>query len=292
MRKLRQPRRPPPWLLAARPWIGEWPRPKPYGASAPSRKCWRRLAVVACVGVVAHRVDRAFPGDHVVEAGGQPGIAGPHDAVDRRAEAVGDAALMADGAAMHLAGIGVQPGMRHAGRVEDAGAQQGGEILAGAALDDLRQDAEILVDVGIAGAGREMQRGDAGDQVVGVALAEHALDRRAAQHRQRPVVAHAGLVVAQIERARRRLAEPRQQAAHIGVEHGGVGELVEQQRAGELLGDRADQRQGLRGVWDARLRVGPAPDALADHLAVAQNRRGAAGAGVALGQCVERGVEA
>ena len=63
-------------------------------------------------------------------------------------------ALVALGAVGHGGGVGGQQRARHAGGVEDAGAQQLREAAAGALLQDVRQDAKILVDVGIAGARR------------------------------------------------------------------------------------------------------------------------------------------
>ena len=60
------------------------------------------------VRVIARRVDVALPGDHVVEAGAEPGIAGPQDAVLGGAEAVGRRALVALRAVRHGAGVGGQ----------------------------------------------------------------------------------------------------------------------------------------------------------------------------------------
>src|SRR5882757_1894577 len=73
-------------------------------------------------GIVARRVDMALPGDHVVEAGAEPGIPGPQDAVLGGAEAAGLRALVALRAVRHGARIGGEERARHPGRLEDAAA--------------------------------------------------------------------------------------------------------------------------------------------------------------------------
>src|SRR6185437_2461592 len=44
--------------------------------------------------VIASGIDMALPGDHVVERGTEPGIAGPQNTVLRRAEAVSNRTLV------------------------------------------------------------------------------------------------------------------------------------------------------------------------------------------------------
>ena len=180
----------------------------------------------------------------------------------------------------------------HAGAFEDAGAQQFREAAAGALLHDVRQDAEILVDVGVAGAGREVQRARAGDHAGGLGVAERRLGRRAVQHRDRPVVAQAGLVVTEMQRARRRLLQERQAGAHVAIQHRRVGEGVQHRGAGELLGDGAHAEQRARRERDAAFGVGPAPGVAHQHLAVAQRGDGAAGSGIGARQGLDDAVEA
>ena len=98
-----------------------------------------------------------------------------------------------------------------------AGTQQVGEASAGALLHDLGQQAEILVDVGVPGAWGEMQGAGAGDDAGGFSVAERRLGRRAVQHRYRPVIAQAGLIVAQMHGVGRRLFQPRQAGTNVGV---------------------------------------------------------------------------
>ena len=221
-----------------------------------------------------------FPGDHVVEAGAEPGIAGPEDAVLRGAEAGGDIALIALGAVRHGAGIGGEEGAAHAGAVEDARAQQLGEAAAGVVLQRVRQQAEILVHVGIARARRELQGGGAGDDPRRFRIAEGGFDRRAMQHRHRPVVAQAGLVVRQVERAGRRIAQQRQPGADQRVEHRRVAAGIQHRGAGELLGDGAHAEQRPRREGDAPFRIGIAPGMAQQHLAVPQHGDGAARPGI------------
>ena len=246
-------------------------------------------AVVERVGVVARGVDLAFPGDHVVEAGAEPGIAGPQDAVLRGAEATGRRALVALGAVGHGGCVGGEQRGCHAGGIEDAGAQQVGEAAAGAVLQDVGQQTKILVDVGVAGAGGEVQRARAGDDAGGLGVAERRFGRRAVQHRHRPVVAQAGLVVAQVQRAWWGLLQVRQAGAHVGVQHRGVGEGVQHGGAGELLGDRAHAEQCPRGEGDAALGVGPAPGVADQRLAGAQD---AAWPGIGTREGLQGAVEA
>ena len=130
-------------------------------AEAETVCCWRSVgechwcgeAAVQRVGVVTRRVDVTLPGDHVIEAGAEAGVAGPHDAVLCGTEAAGGGAFVALGAVGHGARVGRQQRSLHAGGVEYAGAQQVGEASAGALLHDLGQQAEVLVDVGVPRAG-------------------------------------------------------------------------------------------------------------------------------------------
>src|SRR5580658_1466723 len=61
----------------------------------------RGKAAVQRNGVVAGGVDVALPGDHVVEAGAEPGVAGPQDAVLRGPKTPVRRALVALGAVWH-----------------------------------------------------------------------------------------------------------------------------------------------------------------------------------------------
>ena len=96
----------------------------------------------------------------------------------------------------HGTGVGGQERAGHPGALEDTGLQQFREASAGALLQHVREDTEILVSVGIAGARRKMQGPGGGHDSGGFHLAERRLSRRTVQHRHRPVVAQAGLVVA------------------------------------------------------------------------------------------------
>ncbi len=234
----------------------------------------------------------AFPRDHVVEAGAEAGIAGPQDAVFGGAEAAGGGAFVALGAIGHGAGVGGQQCGCHAGGFEDAGAQEVGKAAAGARLKDVGENAEIMVGVGVAGAGRELQRARAGDHAGGFDVAERGLGRRAVQHRQRPVVAQAGLVVTQVQRGWRPLRQVRQAGSDVVVEVGRVGKGVQQRGAGELLGDGAHAEQGARGERNAAFGVGPAPGVADQGFAVAHDGDGAAWSGVGAGECFDGAIEA
>ncbi len=171
-------------------------------------------------------------------------------------------------------------------------AQQFREGAAGAVLHDVRQDAEVLVDVGVAGAGHEVQRSRAGDHAGGFGVAERRLGRGAVQHRDRPVVAQAGLVVTEMQRARRRLLEEREAGADVVIQHRRVGERVQHRGAGELLGDGAHAEQRVRGERDAAFGVGKAPCVAQQHFAVAQRGDGTAGSGIGAGEALDHAVEA
>jgi hypothetical protein len=125
-----------------------------------------------------------------------------------------------------------------------------------------------------------MQRTRAGDHALGLDLAERCFDRRTVQHRHRPVIAQAGLVVAQMQRTRCRLFQQRQARAHIVIEHGWIGEGIQHHGAGELLGDGAHAEQRARRERDAPLRIGPAPGMAHQHLALLQYSYGAAWPGI------------
>ena len=140
--------------------------------------------------------------------------------------------------------------------------------------------------------GAKLQRPRAGDDAGGFGVAERRLGRRAVQHRHRPVVAQAGLVVAQMQRAGRRLLQQRQAGAHVAVQHRRVGKGVQHHAAGELLGDRAHAEQRARREGNAPLGVGPAPGVANQDLAVAQHGDRAAGSGIGAGQGVDSAVEA
>ena len=236
------------------------------------------------VGIVPGRIDMPLPGDHVVEAGAEPGIACPNDAILRGAETAGLRALVALRPIRHGARVGGQEGAGHPGALEDAAAQQLREAPSGALLQDVRQDPEILVAVGIAGAGRKLQRPGGGHDAGGFDLPERRLGRRTMQHRHGPVVAQTRLVVAEVQRAWRRLLQQRQAGPHVVIEHRRVGKGVQDQAAGELLGDGAHAKQRVRREGKAPFGIGPAPGVTSQHLAVAQYGKRTAGSGVVAGQ--------
>ena len=146
--------------------------------------------------------------------------------------------------------------------------------------------------VGMARAGREVQRACAGDHAGGLGVAERRLGRRAVQHRHRPVVAQAGLVVAQMQRRRRRLLQQRQAGAHIAIQHRRIGKRIQHHGAGELLGDGAHAEQRARRERDAPFGIRPAPGVAHQHLAVAQRGDRAAGSGIAAWQGFDDAIEA
>jgi hypothetical protein len=150
-----------------------------------------REAAIEAIGVIARGVDKALPGDHIVERGGEAGIAGPEDAVLGGAKAAGDMARIALSAIGQRAGIGGEDGAGHAGGQQHTLAKQGGEILARAGSQDVGEDAEILVHIGIAAAGGEMQAGGAAQYPRGFGIAEGGLHRAAMQHGDGPVIAQA-----------------------------------------------------------------------------------------------------
>ncbi len=242
--------------------------------------------------IVARRVDVALPGDHVVEARAEAGIAGPHDAVFSGAKAAGRGAFVSLGAVGHGARVGGQQRGFHAGGLEDAGAQQLCEAAAGALLQDLRQNSKVLIDVGVAGAWREVQRARAGDHAGCLRVAERGLRRRAVQHRHRPVIAQARLVVTQMQRTRRRLLQQRQACAHVVVQHRRIGESVQDRGAGELLGDGAHAEQRARCERNAPLGIRPAPGVAHQHLAVTQHGDCTARSGVGAGEGFDNAIEA
>ena len=100
-------------------------------------------------------------------------------------------ALIALSAIGQRAGIGGEDGAGHAGGQQHTLAQQGGEILARAGGQDVGEDAEILVHIGIAAAGGEMQAGGAAQYPRGFGIAEGGLHRAAMQHGDGPVIAQA-----------------------------------------------------------------------------------------------------
>ena len=248
-------------------------------------------APVEAARIVARRVDVLFPGDHVVETGAHPGVPGPHDAVFGGAKAAGLRSFVAFRPIGHGAGVRRQERGLHPHSLEDPGSQQLGEAAAGAMLQDIAQDTEVLVAIGIARPRRELQRARTADHPRRLPLAEWRFRRRAVQHRHGPVVAQARLVVAKMQRAGGGGLQPGQAGAHIGVERRRVGKGVEHQRTGELLGDRAHPEQGLGGEGDPPFRIRPAPGVARDHLALAQHRDRPARAWIGARQPVENALQ-
>ena len=70
-----------------------------------------------------------------------------------------------------------------------------------------------------------MQRACPGDDTLGLPIAEWRPVRSAMQHGDSPVIPQTGLVMAQLQRVRVRF-QPRQAGAHIGIQHGGIGEAL------------------------------------------------------------------
>ena len=125
-------------------------------------------------------------------------------------------------------------------------------------------------------AGREVQRGGAGDEGLGVRGAEDAFRRGAAEHGGGPIVAQAGLVVREVPHRGALAGEVRQMGGEIGVQDRRVGELVQQGGAGELLGDGADAEQGFRREGQPAFHIGPAPGLAGQDGAIFQHRDRAA----------------
>ena len=189
MRWLRQPRSAPPWPVTGRP-----SSVAAAEAEAVARRACRRRSCTGAerrcvqrVGVVAGRVDVAFPGDHVVEAGAEAGIAGPQDAVLGGAKAGCRACPRSPRCRRAWRGcrrraVRVAMPARSKMRVRSSSAKPRPVRV----LQDVGENAEILVDVGVAGAGRELQRARAGDDAGGFDVAERCLGGRAVQHRHAP----------------------------------------------------------------------------------------------------------
>ena len=249
-------------------------------------------AAVRRIRIIARCVNVALPCDHVVEAGAKTCITGPQDTVLCDAEPTGSRTLVALCAVGHGRGVGGQQCRRHAGAVEHARAQKLREASAGALLHNVRQDAKILVHVGVARSRHEMQRARATDHTCSLGIAEWGLDRRAVQHRHRPIVAQARLVMTQMQRAWCRLLQHRQTGAHVGIQHRRIGIGVQDDGAGKLLGDGAHAEQRARREGDAPLGVGPSPCVAKQHLAIAQRSDCTAGSGIGARQRVHSVVEA
>ena len=80
-------------------------------------------------------------------------------------------------------------------------------------------------------------------------------------------------------------------ARSAGPERLGIGTGLQQRRAGELLGDRADAEQRARRERDASLRIREAPGVAYAHLALVQHGDGPAGSGIRGRQAPQEGVE-
>ena len=234
----------------------------------------------------------SFPRDHVVEAGADPGIACPDDAIFCGPETTGLRTLVSLRPIRQGARVGGQEGACHPGALENAAAQQLRVAPSRALLQDVRQNPKILVAVGVAGARRKLEHPGGVYHSGGLYLPERRLGGRSLQHRHGPVVVQTRLVVAEVQGARRRLLQPRKPGAHIVIEHRRVGKRVQDQAAGELLGDRAQAKQRARREGKAPLGIGPAPGVTSQHLAVAQYRNRTPWSGVVAGQSFDSAVKA
>ena len=243
-------------------------------------------------GLIPGRIDMPFPGDHVVQAGTEPGIPCPDDAILRGAETTGLRTLVALRPIRQGARVGGQDGAGHPGALEDAAAQQLREAPSRALLQDVRQDPKILVAVGVSAARGKLELPGGGHEAGGFDVTERRLGWRTLQHRHGPVVAQTRLVVAQVQCAWRSLLQQRQAGTHVVIEHRRVGKCVQDQAAGELLGDRAQAKQRVRREGKAPFGIGPAPGVTSQHLAVAQYGKRTTGSGVVAGQSVDRAVKA
>src|SRR5580704_17456481 len=87
----------------------------------------RREARIERLCVIATGINMALPGDHVVERGAEPGIAGPQNMVLRRAKPARNGALVPLGTIRQSAGIGGEERGTHASLVENAAMQQLGK---------------------------------------------------------------------------------------------------------------------------------------------------------------------
>ena len=84
------------------------------------------------------------------------------------------------------------------GLVKQMCPEQLGKRATGLSLEDIGQDAEILVAVGVSGARPELQAARASDHTSGVGVAKGRLGWRAMQHGDGPIITQAGLVVAEM----------------------------------------------------------------------------------------------
>ncbi len=150
---------------------------------------------------------------------------------------------------------------------------------------------KFWLQVPVARAGGELQRARAADHARRLAVAERGFGRRAVQHGNRPIVPQPGLIVAEVQRAWRRLLQQRQAGRHGGVQDRRIGKRVQQRGAGELLGDRAHAKQRARREWDAALGVRPAPGMAKQHLAAAQDGNRTARSGVGARERANGGIE-
>ncbi len=99
-------------------------------------------------------------------------------------------------------------------------------------FNQVGENAEIAVGVGIAGAGLEMRRARLGQQRACILTAEDTIVAGALKHRQRPVVAKSGLVVTEMGSGRALAFEQGEIGVERGVELLGTTNRVQQHRAG------------------------------------------------------------
>jgi len=95
-----------------------------------------------------------------------------------------------------------------------------------------------------------------------------------------------------MQRAGRGLFQPGQTRTHIGVQHRRIGEAVEHEAAGELLGDRAHAKQRARREGDAPFGIGPAPGVADQQLAVPQHGHRSARTGIGAREILQHTVKA
>ncbi len=136
------------------------------------------------------------------------------------------------------------------------------------AFDKISQNAEIAVAIGIMRARREMRGLQAAQQALRLFRQKDAFRIGPAQNSQRPVIAQARLVVAQVAHARALFREPVEIGGKRIVKNFRLANAVQQHGAGELLADRADRHARLRRHRLARRKIGKAPGVAQDDLAI------------------------
>ncbi len=228
-------------------------------------------ATIDSAFVVAGRIDELLPGNHVVQRRADAGIAHPVDAIDGRQEAAHRIALIAN-AFIEQRGIGNKFCGLHARRLENAFRQKFDKLPACMLFDQISQNAEIAVAVGIMRARCKMRGLQAAQQALCLFGQKDAFRIGPAQNRQRPVIAQARLVVAQIAHAGTLFSKLVEIGGKRIIKNFRLADTVEQNGAGELLADRTDRHARFGRHRLASGKIGKAPCMAQHDLAIFQHR--------------------